>query len=160
MNFFPGHVWVHLRDISTLKNTLKKSYKTQSLTWPKGPPVSWFPCMPHAGFLFPSLQIKSFWPLLLESVCAFILRVDPRTLNTWKSCVCHLCIIFRDHIGTPEVNAGCTKLENTAYEVTMIIQHSNGVCLPEETLLPWLSYNGPLRLTFSLSLFLRRFLPW
>jgi hypothetical protein len=42
---------------------------------------------PHVAFLFSSLRIKSFWPLLLESTCAFILRVDPRTLNTWNSCV-------------------------------------------------------------------------
>jgi hypothetical protein len=53
----------------------------------------------HAVFLFSSLQIKSFWSLLLESTCAFILRAGSRTLYTWNSCVCHLCIIFGDHKG-------------------------------------------------------------
>jgi hypothetical protein len=33
------------------------------------------------------------WPLLLESVCAFILRAGSRILSTWNSCTCHLCII-------------------------------------------------------------------
>jgi hypothetical protein len=28
----------------------------------------------------------------LESTCAFILRMGSRTLSTWKSCACHLCI--------------------------------------------------------------------
>jgi hypothetical protein len=41
-----------------------------------------------------SLQIKSFRPLLLESVCAFILRAGSRTLSTWNSCACHPCITF------------------------------------------------------------------
>jgi hypothetical protein len=36
----------------------------------------------YAGFLFSSLQIKSFQPLLLESACAFILRAGSRTLST------------------------------------------------------------------------------
>jgi hypothetical protein len=31
---------------------------------------------------FSSLQVKSFQPLLLESACAFILRVSSRTLST------------------------------------------------------------------------------
>jgi hypothetical protein len=34
--------------------------------------------------------------LLLESACAFILRAGSRTLSTWNSCMCHLCIIFGD----------------------------------------------------------------
>jgi hypothetical protein len=71
----------------------QKGYKTQSLTWPTGPPVSRSPCMPpHSAFLLSSLQIKSFQPLLLESACAFIFRVGSRTLNTWNSCPCHLYI--------------------------------------------------------------------
>jgi hypothetical protein len=28
----------------------------------------------------------------LESACAFILRAGSRTLSTWNSCACHLCI--------------------------------------------------------------------
>jgi hypothetical protein len=50
--------------------------------------VSGSPCIPqHAVFLFSflqlnSLQIKSFRPLLLESVYAFILRARSRTLST------------------------------------------------------------------------------
>jgi hypothetical protein len=31
--------------------------------------------------------------MLLESACAFILIAGSRTLNTWNSCMCHLCII-------------------------------------------------------------------
>jgi hypothetical protein len=58
-----------------------------------GPLVSGSPCMPpHAACLLSSLQINSFRPLLLKSACAFILRVDPRNLNTSNSCKCHLCI--------------------------------------------------------------------
>jgi hypothetical protein len=38
--------------------------------------------------------MKSFWPLLLESTCAFIIRAGSRTLSTWNSCVCHPCISF------------------------------------------------------------------
>jgi hypothetical protein len=48
--------------------------------------------------------------LLLESACAFILRAGSRTLSTWNSCMCHLCIIFgdawRDKL-SPEVGIGC-----------------------------------------------------
>jgi hypothetical protein len=51
-----------------------------------GPPVFMSHCMPYAAFLFSSLQIKSFQPLLLESTSVFNLRVDPRTLNT-RGCV-------------------------------------------------------------------------
>jgi hypothetical protein len=39
--------------------------------------------------------------------------VGSRTLSTWNSCACHLCIIFvntqRDQ-SSPEVGIGCTKL--------------------------------------------------
>jgi hypothetical protein len=55
----------------------------------------WFPSPPewlHTAFLISSLQIKSFQPLLMESTCTFILRVDPRTLKPKNSCMCHLCI--------------------------------------------------------------------
>jgi hypothetical protein len=54
----------------------------------------------HAVFLFSSLQIKSFQPLLLESTCAFILRVGSRMLRSWNSCACHLYTIFGNHQGT------------------------------------------------------------
>jgi hypothetical protein len=92
---FPGNLCLHLRDISALRQC-KKAIKTQSPPWPRGPLVSgfWSHCIPHyAVFLFFSLQIKSFQPMLLESTCAFILIVGSRTLNTWNSCTCHLCII-------------------------------------------------------------------
>jgi hypothetical protein len=74
----------------------KKGYKAQSPTWPTGPLVSESLCIPHyAVFLFSSLQIKSFWPLLLQSACAFILRAGSRALSTWNSCMCHLSITIR-----------------------------------------------------------------
>jgi hypothetical protein len=37
---------------------------------------------------------------MLESTCAFILRVGSRTLSTWNSCTCLPCIIFGAHEGT------------------------------------------------------------
>jgi hypothetical protein len=49
------------------------------------------PGFPNMQF-FSSLQVKSFRPLLLESVCAFILRAGSRNLSTWNSCMCHPCI--------------------------------------------------------------------
>jgi hypothetical protein len=30
----------------------------------------------------------------LESVCAFFLRAGSRTLSTWNSCTCHLCVTW------------------------------------------------------------------
>jgi hypothetical protein len=83
-HFFPGNICLHLRDISALGQYKKRLKNPISNLTPwdhrfLGPPVC-----PHVAFLFSSLQIKSFWPLLLESACAFILRVDPRTLKTWK----------------------------------------------------------------------------
>jgi hypothetical protein len=68
--------------------------------------------------------------------------------------VCHLCIIWwpwRD-TSSSEVGRNCAKLEGTASEVAMIVQHSDGVCPPGELLPPWLNYSGSLRLTLSLSL--------
>jgi hypothetical protein len=44
--------------------------------------VSGSPCIPqYAVYLFSSLQIKSFRPLLLESTCVFIPRAGSRTLS-------------------------------------------------------------------------------
>jgi hypothetical protein len=114
---FLGNFCLHLRDISALRQC-KKSIKTQSPTWPTGPLVSRSPCIPHyAVFLFSSLQIKSFLHLLLESTGAFILRVGSRTLSTWNSWACHLCIIFGDawrDKPSPEVGIGCAKLGKAA----------------------------------------------
>jgi hypothetical protein len=65
---------------STQKKAIKSNVQLDPRDhWYPGPPAC-----PHAAFLFSSLQIKSFRPLLLESTCAFILRVNPRTLNTRK----------------------------------------------------------------------------
>jgi hypothetical protein len=78
---------------------MQKSYKNPIPTlthWDHrfpGPPA--FPIMQSfSSLLFSSLQIKSFRPLLLEPACAFTLRLGSRTLSTWNSCSCHLCIIF------------------------------------------------------------------
>jgi hypothetical protein len=106
----PVYTW----ETSLPSGNTQKGYKTQSPTRPTGPPVSGSPSMiHHAVFLFYSLQIKSFWPLLLESACAFILRMDSRTLSTRNSCTCHLCIIFGNAWrgkSSPEAGIGCAKL--------------------------------------------------
>jgi hypothetical protein len=67
----------------------KIGYKIDSPPWLMGSLDSGSHCIPqYAVFLFSflklnSLQIKSFQSLLLESVCAFILRAGSRTLSTW-----------------------------------------------------------------------------
>jgi hypothetical protein len=72
----------------------------------------------------------------LESACAFILRVGSRTLSTWNSCTCHLCIIFGDawrdrcHLRSVEVLPDWERLPRN---VTVSIQHSGGVYFPGET---------------------------
>jgi hypothetical protein len=118
-----------------------------------GPLVSGSPCIPHyAVFLFSSLQIKSFQPLLLESFCTFILRVGSRTLSTWNSCLCHLCIIFghaRRDKPSPKVGV-VPNWERLPRYVT--IWHSDGVCSPGEVPHHSLATVDLSGLTFSLSL--------
>jgi hypothetical protein len=65
--FSPGNTILHLKSISALRQyTKKKAIKPNPHADPWDP-VSWSPCIPHyAVFLFSSLQIKSFQPLLLE----------------------------------------------------------------------------------------------
>jgi hypothetical protein len=58
---------------------------------PGGQSVSSSPACPHAAFLFSSLQIKSFQPLLLKSASAFNLRVDQEPQHQ-KIPACHLYI--------------------------------------------------------------------
>jgi hypothetical protein len=82
-----------LKDMSAPRQCKKKAIKPHSPPWPTGSLVSGSPCiLQYAVFLFSSLQIKSFHPLLLESACAFIPRAGSNTLSTWNSCVCHRCI--------------------------------------------------------------------
>jgi hypothetical protein len=71
-------------DISPLLGNKKMAIKIQFPNWPMELPVSGSLACPYAAFPFSSLQMKCVWPLLLESTCAFTLRIDPRTLNTWK----------------------------------------------------------------------------
>jgi hypothetical protein len=60
-----GNTCLHLKGISTLRQC-KKGYKTHFPPWFMGSPV----CIPqHAVFLFSSLWIKYFQPLLWVCLC-------------------------------------------------------------------------------------------
>jgi hypothetical protein len=136
--FSLGNACLHLKGIFHHQAMQKWAIKPHSLTWPMGSPVSRSACiLQYAVFLFSSLQIKSFWPLLLESTCASILRVGSRTPSTWNSCACHPCIIIFGNAQRDQpslrVSIGCSNWEILPRNVTKSVWHSGGVCFPGET---------------------------
>jgi hypothetical protein len=71
--------------------------------------------------------------------------------------VCLLCIIsgnLRKDTSSLEIGTGCAKLEGTAYEVAVIVQHSDAVCLqgePPQHSLATMDLLGRLSLSLLLS---------
>jgi hypothetical protein len=132
----------------------EKGYKTQSPLWPTGPSVSGSPYIPHyAVFLFSSLQIKIFltsavgvcpcfhsWsrlknPKHVSSVHRLATQIGQAVTWGWY----RLCQTGKGCLGMWLWPSG-TLMESVFQEIPP----------------PLPSYGGNLRLTFSLSVLLRR----